>query len=95
MNYYLTWFEILCKGCDSMDFPTIVTAISTVGFPVICCIGMGWYVKYSTDRQREDTKELNAQHSAEMLAFKDEIKDALNNNTIALTKLCEKLDKEA
>lgn len=78
-----------------MDFPTIVTAISTVGFPVICCIGMGWYVKYSTDRQREDTKELNAQHSAEMLAFKDEIKDALNNNTIALTKLCEKLDKEA
>lgn len=77
-----------------MDFPTIVTAISTVGFPVICCVGMGWYVKYSTDRQREDTKELNAQHSAEMMAFKDEIKDALNNNTVALTKLCEKLDKE-
>ena len=77
-----------------MDLPTIITAISTVGFPVICCIGMGWYVKYSTDRQREDTKELNAQHSAEMMAFKDEIKDALNNNTIALTKLCEKLDKE-
>lgn len=77
-----------------MDLPTIVTAISTVGFPVICCLGMGWYVKYSTDRQREDTKELNAQHSAEMMAFKDEIKDALNNNTIALTKLCEKLDKE-
>ncbi len=77
-----------------MDFPTIITAISTVGFPVICCVGMGWYVKYSTDRQREDTKELNAQHSAEMMAFKDEIKDALNNNTVALTKLCEKLDKE-
>lgn len=77
-----------------MDLPTIVTAISTVGFPVICCLGMGWYVKYSTDRQREDTKELNAQHSAEMMAFKDEIKDALNNNTVALTKLCEKLDKE-
>lgn len=77
-----------------MDFPTIITAISTVGFPVICCVGMGWYVKYSTDRQREDTKELNSQHSAEMMAFKDEIKDALNNNTIALTKLCEKLDKE-
>lgn len=77
-----------------MDFPTIITAVSTVGFPVICCIGMGWYVKYSTDRQREDTKELNAQHSAEMMAFKDEIKDALNNNTVALTKLCEKLDKE-
>lgn len=77
-----------------MEFTTIITAISTVGFPIICCLGMGWYVKYNTDRQREDTKELNAQHSAEMMAFKDEIKDALNNNTIALTKLCERLDKE-
>lgn len=77
-----------------MDFPTILQGISTVGFPIVCCLAMGWYVKYNTDRQREDTKELNAQHSAEMLAFKDEIKDALNNNTIALTKLCEKLDKE-
>lgn len=78
-----------------MDFPTIISAVSAVGFPIVCCLAMGWYVKYNTDKQREDTKELNAQHSAEMMAFKDEIKDALNNNTIALTKLCERLDKEA
>ena len=28
-----------------------------------------------------------------MLEFKEDIKEALNNNTIALNKLCEKLEK--
>lgn len=53
---------------------------------------MAIYVKDTTKANREDTKALNEQHSKEMLAFKDEIKEALDNNTIALTKLCEKLD---
>ena len=43
---------------------------------------------------REDTKALNEQHTKEMNAFKDEVKEALNNNTIALTRLCERLDRE-
>lgn len=77
-----------------MDISAVVSIISTVGFPIACCVAMAVYVAKSAERQREDTKILNEQHTAEMLAFKDEIKDALNNNTIALTKLCEKLDKE-
>ena len=71
----------------------VITMITTVGFPIVACCGMGWYVKYNNDKNREDTKALNEQHTIEMIAFKDEIKEALNNNTIALTKLCEKLDK--
>lgn len=39
-------------------------------------------------------KVLNEQHTKEMNAFKDEIKEALNNNTVALTKLCERIDRE-
>ena len=53
---------------------------------------MAVYVKDITNANREDVITLNKQHSEEMNAFKDEIKEALNNNTIALTKLCEKLD---
>ena len=71
-----------------------VQIISTLGFPIIACISMAIYVKEQTKNNREDVKELNAQHSNEMNAFKDEIKEALNNNTIALTKLCERLDRE-
>lgn len=73
---------------------TWVQLISSLGFPIVACICMALYVKEQTKNNREDVKELNAQHSKEMNAFKDEIKEALNNNTIALTKLCEKLERE-
>lgn len=71
-----------------------VQLIGSLGFPIVACIVMGLYVKEQTKNNREDVKELNAQHSKEMDTFKDEIKEALNNNTIALTKLCEKLERE-
>ena len=55
---------------------------------------MAIYVKDMSKSNREDTNALNEQHTKEMNAFKDEIKEALNNNTIALTKLCERLERE-
>lgn len=67
--------------------------ISTLGFPIVCCVALSIYVTKITQQNREDTKELNKQHTEEMLEFKEDIKEALNNNTIALNKLCEKLEK--
>lgn len=72
----------------------ITTLLGSYCFPIVACIIMAMYVKYITDNNREDTKALNEQHTKEMSIFKDEIKDALNNNTLALTKLCEKLDRK-
>ena len=63
-------------------------------FPIVACIFMAVYVKDMSKSNRDDTKALNEQHTKEMNAFKDEIKEALNNNTIALTKLCERLERE-
>lgn len=77
-----------------MDVQTILTIISTVGFPIACCIALAWYVARETRLQREETARLNQEHTNEMMAFKDEIKEALNNNTIALTRLCDKLDEK-
>lgn len=71
-----------------------IQAITTLGFPIVACVAMAMYVKYVTDTAREDTKELNKQHTQEMLAFKDEIKEALNNNTLALNRLCDKISGE-
>lgn len=72
----------------------ITTLLGSYAFPVVACIGMAIYVKEMSQNNREDTKALNEQHTKEMNAFKDEIKEALNNNTIALTKLCDRLDRE-
>lgn len=66
-----------------MDVNTLLQAVGTVGFPIVCAIAMAWYVKYVTDRNREDIEKLNTQHQQEM----KEVTTALNNNTLALQKL--------
>lgn len=72
----------------------IATLLGSYAFPIVACIAMAWYCKDSADKNRESVAKMNEQHTEEMLAFKDEIKTALNNNTLALTKLCEKLDRK-
>lgn len=73
-----------------MDWQALVQAISTIGFPIVCCVAMAWYVKYTTDKNREEVNKLNEQHKQEM----SEVTEAINNNTIALTKLCDILKAE-
>lgn len=70
-----------------------VQLIGTVGFPIVACICMALYVKEQSKENREDIKLINEQHNKEMTEFKDQFVQALNNNTIALTKLCEKLER--
>lgn len=66
-----------------MDYATVSTFIQTVGFPAVCVLGMGWYVKYITDQHHDELSKLNDQHKQEM----SDVTTALNNNTLALQKL--------
>jgi len=68
----------------------IVQVISTVGFPIVACLLLGWFVKYQTDSYREEVKDLQKDHREEV----QRMTEAINNNTLALTKLCERMDKE-
>lgn len=68
-----------------MDIQTIMQAVTQVGFPIVCCGAMMWYVKYSTDKNREEVDKLNEQHRQEMT----DMTTAVNNNTVVLTRLCE------
>lgn len=68
-----------------MDVTEIMNAIATVGFPIVCCLAMAWYVKYTTDKNREEIRNLNEAHKTEML----QVTNAINNNTLALQKLCD------
>ena len=62
-----------------MDIASISQLISTVGFPIACVVAMF----YMWDKERES-------HKAEM----DKVTEAVNNNTLALTKLEEHLKHE-
>lgn len=73
-----------------MDVQSILQAVTTVGFPIVCCGAMMWYVKYSTDQNRDEVSKLNEQHRQEMT----EVTQAINNNTMALQKLCDLMQSE-
>ena len=59
-----------------MDVTAITTLITTVGFPVVVCMAMMYYVKY-----------LNDQHKQEI----DKLSEALQNNTLVMQRLLTKL----
>lgn len=74
-----------------MDINVLIQAVTSLGFPIVCCGAIMYYVKYITDKNREDVTKLNNDHKEEMA----QITQALNNNTIALQKLCDKLETQA
>ena len=70
-----------------MDFD-IISAISVVGFPIVAAIACGWYCKYSSDQYRAEVKDMQKDHKEEIAG----ITEALNNNTLVVQKLIDKLD---
>lgn len=55
----------------------VLDAINSIGFPAVCCLLMAYYIKYTDDKHTEEIKELRT---------------TVENNTIALTRVLEKLD---
>lgn len=72
-----------------MTVDAVVSAISTIGFPIVCCLVLGWYVKYITDKNREEINKLNEQHKTEMT----DVTQAINNNTLVMQRLIDSLSK--
>lgn len=68
----------------------IITLISTLGFPIFCCLALGYYVKSQTDSFRQDTRDMQKEHKEEVSKFTE----ALNNNTLVLQKLVDKIDEK-
>lgn len=62
-----------------MDYNVLAQLVGTLGFPIVCCGALFWRMNKTDD-----------QHKEEMI----KISEAVNNNTLALTKLAEKLDQE-
>lgn len=73
-----------------MDFQSILTAISSLGFPIVACIAIAWFFNKVNDNYRQDIKELQASQKEETKA----LVDAVNNNTLIIQKLCDKIDRE-
>ena len=73
-----------------MSAQDYINLISTLGFPIIMCGAMAWYVKDTSDKHRDEVGQLNKQHNDEI----QQVATALNNNTLALQRLCDKLGED-
>lgn len=71
-----------------MNANTITTLIGSVGFPIVACIAMGWYVKYQTDQNNKEVENMRKEHKEEV----QKMTEAINNNTIAMQKLVDKIE---
>lgn len=67
----------------------IFSVIGQYAFPIVACVVMGWYVKYIQDNYRKDINEISVRHKDEM----DKVTVALNNNTLAIQKLTDYIEK--
>jgi len=67
---------------------TWIQVITAVGFPIFACLAMGYFIKNQIDSYRADIKELQNDHKQEI----SKVTEALNNNTIALQKLVDKIE---
>ena len=68
----------------------IITMITTVGFPIVMCGALGYYVKYTNDRNREDLLTERTSHKEEI----ETMTEAINNNTLALQKLTDYIERK-
>lgn len=68
----------------------VITAINAVGLPTVVAIASMWYVKYREDKNDARIDKLNEEHKKEMT----EITEALNNNTLALQRICDTFEQK-
>ena len=72
-----------------MDVNGLVTLVGSLGFPIVACIGLGWYVKYQSDLNNKEVADMRKEHQEEI----NKVTEALNNNTLAVQKLTDYIIK--
>ena len=68
----------------------VVAAISTLGFPIIACVGLAWFCKYMIDQNNQRIEKMFSMYDH----ANSENREAIEACTKAIDRLCDKLDKE-
>ena len=69
-----------------MDLSVITQLISSIGFPIVMCIILIWYIKDNSDKTLEERKNYYNELEG--------VKEAITNNTLVIEKLMTALEKE-
>ena len=69
-----------------MEINSIVTIISSLGFPIVACIACGFFIKYMFETFLKQIQDMREEHRSEV----DKMTKAINNNTAVIQKLIDK-----
>ena len=77
----------------------VITLIQTVGFPIACAVAMFLMLNNEQKAHKEESQQITSTITDLKISFQNSINQqktdmvtALNNNTLALQKLIDKLD---
>lgn len=65
----------------------IVNVVSMVGFPIVAAVACGMFIKWQYTENQKQISEMRQEHKEEV----SKMTEALNNNTIALQKLIDRI----
>lgn len=68
----------------------VLNVIQSVGFPIACCVFLGYFIKTQNAQYREDVKEITEKYEKAVKEFSK----SLDNNTQVLTRIEAKLGPE-
>lgn len=70
-----------------MQVQDILTAIASVGFPIVACCGMAYFFARVNNNYREDIRTMNTEHKEEVQTMTQ----AINNNTLVIQRLVDEM----
>lgn len=68
----------------------VITLINSLGLPTVVACASMWYVKYREDKNDQKIKRMTEEHKEEMA----DITEAVNNNTLALQRICDTFEQK-
>ena len=74
----------------------ILTLIGSYAFPIVMCLAFFWYMTVKDKQHKEEITDLDKQHQETYAKLDETIQkntQAINNMTIVVTKLSERMDK--
>lgn len=74
-----------------MEVNSIVTIISSLGFPIVACIACGFFIKYMFETFLKQIQDMREEHRTEV----DKMTKAINNNTAVIQRLLDKEKEDA
>lgn len=79
----------------------VITIIQTVGFPIACAVAMFMMLQSEQKAHKEESEKLSQTITEMKLTFNNAIHEqestiaeAINNNTLVIQKLIDKLEKD-